>query len=49
MVLIKREKRHSRINYNYWDEVRRIQDSRKNIESKEKKISKQIEDLLKEE
>jgi len=48
MVLIKREKKHSRINYNYWDEVQRVQESRKNKEVEEKRISKQIEELLKE-
>jgi hypothetical protein len=48
MVLIKREKKHSRINYDYWEEIQRSQESRKNKEVKEKKISKQIEDLLKE-
>lgn len=48
MVLIKRERKGSKINYDYWNEVQKVHQSQKNIKVKEKKISEQIEKLLEE-
>ncbi len=46
MVLIMREKRSRRIDYDYWNEVQRSRISSRNDKENRKEITKQIAELL---
>jgi hypothetical protein len=48
MVLIKRERRNSKIDYDYWNEVQRSHISSQNERENRKGITKRIEELLEE-
>ena len=48
MVLIKKDRRKSKINYDYWNELQRSLDSQRNAQAKEDEMAKKIEELLEE-